>query len=326
MKKLSKIKLQDAVMLENREMKMKSCNCKRMPIIYLLFFAILGLSFTNAQHTNNIYLNNTLDKTQFKMIYLFAQKAYYQNDITIFTDTMVLIIGQNHSIYFDWNKKRNDSIDKARADIPIEKIQTMNVFKDESMLQSRLERNQEPSFIRDESKGESARIYKNRTKNEITTIDNGPSEGGNPPIQTYLQVIETIPPQEWTIFEDTMTVLGYVCQKAKTTFRGRDYTAWFTMDIPVNEGPWKLYGLPGMILDVKDTDEIFHFQAIGISKVSNEHIEIPTDRKIVPSTLSQLRDYRKNRFKKLMYGFFEDGTLNIYQGKNPIQFNELEVE
>jgi len=44
--------------------------------------------------------------------------------------------------------------------------------------------------------------------------------------------------------DDTLTVAGYVCQKATCLFRGRDYTAWFSNDIPISNGPWKFGGFP----------------------------------------------------------------------------------
>lgn len=270
--------------------------------------------------------SQVLEPAILRVIYSFSQQATKERELIVITDTMALTVGQNYSVYYDWNKQRNDSIYKIKSDIPIEKIKSVNVMKDESALQTQLEARQEPTFITDESKGESARIFKNRDRNEIITIDKGPSESGATVVQTYLQVTEIIPPQDWTITEDTLTVLGYMCQKATTTFRGRNYSAWFTLDIPVNEGPWKLHGLPGMILKAEDGDGIFLFEAIGITQLNNENIEMPADRKITQSTLKQLRDYRKNRFKELMYGFFDGSTFNMFSGRNPIQFNELEVE
>lgn len=305
-------------------------------LIILVFFMALVAINSNVVHAQKIVsvpsssksenLPKELDKSLFRVLYGFSQKAEKERAPIVLTDTMALIVGQNYSVYYDWNKKRNDSIHSIKSNIPMEKIKSVNVLKDESALQSRLEANQEPTFITDASKGESARIYKDRQKNEITSIDLGPSEGMSPPVRTYLQVSEIIPSQDWTITEDTLNVLGYLCQKATTSFRGRDYVAWFTLDIPVGEGPWKLYGLPGMILKAEDADGIFHFQAIGITQSTDESIEMPTDRKLVAATLKQLYDYRKNRFKNIAYSFFEAGTLNMYQGKNPVTFNDLEIE
>ena len=81
---------------------------------------------------------------------------------------------------------------------------------------------------------------------------------------------EEYPLQQWEISSDTLSVCGYLCQRALCRFRGRDFVAWFTPDIPVNNGPWKFGGLPGLILKISDKDKIYVFECIGI-----EHFKIP---------------------------------------------------
>lgn len=75
---------------------------------------------------------------------------------------------------------------------------------------------------------------------------------------------ETLPVQNWVVADETQTVAGYLCQKATCQFRGREYTAWFSMDIPINNGPWKLGGLPGLILKAYDKDKLYSFECVGI--------------------------------------------------------------
>lgn len=75
---------------------------------------------------------------------------------------------------------------------------------------------------------------------------------------------ENIPVQNWELQEDTLTITGYLCQKATCRFRGRDYTAWFAPDIPINNGPWKFGGLPGLILKVYDNDKLWIFECTAI--------------------------------------------------------------
>jgi GLPGLI family protein len=77
---------------------------------------------------------------------------------------------------------------------------------------------------------------------------------------------------EWKIKPDTLTVLGYECIKATTTFRGRTYEAWFTPFIPIYQGPWKFNGLPGLILKVADTKRYFEWTAIGIEKPQDKDL------------------------------------------------------
>lgn len=70
----------------------------------------------------------------------------------------------------------------------------------------------------------------------------------------------------WDIQEDsTANILGYECVKAVSQYHGRTWTAWFTPEVPLAYGPWKLRGLPGLILKA-DGDGLFTFTATGIEK------------------------------------------------------------
>ena len=54
--------------------------------------------------------------------------------------------------------------------------------------------------------------------------------------------------------------------------RGRNYHAWFAPEIPLNEGPWKFNGLPGLILEVYDTQDHYHFTLIGMQQEGTEPV------------------------------------------------------
>ena len=103
-------------------------------------------------------------------------------------------------------------------------------------------------------------LYKDYKEEKITVRDN---------ISTYAFYYEDeLKPQDWTILEDTMTILDYPCQKAICSWRGRDWVAWFAPDIPINEGPFKFYGLPGLIMKLEDTESHYSFTMIGLQQVN----------------------------------------------------------
>ncbi|MCY3998429.1 MAG: GLPGLI family protein [Flavobacteriaceae bacterium] len=61
---------------------------------------------------------------------------------------------------------------------------------------------------------------------------------------------------EWNLQSESKQINGFNCQKANGKFGGRDYTVWYTNEIPINIGPWKLDGLPGAIVEGSDSKEV----------------------------------------------------------------------
>ncbi|WP_421919153.1 GLPGLI family protein [Marinifilum sp.] len=81
---------------------------------------------------------------------------------------------------------------------------------------------------------------------------------------------------EWKPGMDTKKILGYTCLKATCNFRGRDYVAWFTRDIPFKATPWKFHGLPGAILEVYSTDGYCSWVAESLEiRPFKKEIELP---------------------------------------------------
>ena len=105
-------------------------------------------------------------------------------------------------------------------------------------------------------------IYKDFKNNKLTVTDL------NTDIGVSFLYKEDLPQIQWTILNESQTILSYPCQKAITTFRGRKFEAWFTTDIPINNGPWKFGGLPGLVLKLSDTQNHYIFECIGIESLS----------------------------------------------------------
>ena len=75
-----------------------------------------------------------------------------------------------------------------------------------------------------------------------------------------------IPAIEWKLTNDKKVISGYDCQKAVGNFGGRTFEAWFVPDLPYAFGPWKLNGLPGLILSAKDSKNEISFTCKEITK------------------------------------------------------------
>lgn len=74
-------------------------------------------------------------------------------------------------------------------------------------------------------------------------------------------------PLDWNITSESKDYSGYQVQKATTSFAGRDYEAWFTMEIPLPDGPYVFSGLPGLIVELYDTQNHYHFTLLSVQKM-----------------------------------------------------------
>jgi GLPGLI family protein len=121
---------------------------------------------------------------------------------------------------------------------------------------------------------------------------------------------EEMPVMEWRIIQDdTTTILGYPCNKACVRFRGRDYIAWFTSDIPISYGPWKFNGLPGTILLIAESSGHFEWRVTRMYRAK--------ERKILINDMEKTNSYQLSRkdFLKIERKFWED-PVSLYLTAN----------
>ncbi|NGP87201.1 GLPGLI family protein [Fodinibius halophilus] len=88
----------------------------------------------------------------------------------------------------------------------------------------------------------------------------------NRTLSKYYYIKEKIPSIPWDLKQDEKVIGGYEAHKAVGAFRGRSYTVWYTPEIPISNGPWKLGGVPGLILEAKDNVGEVSFQLKKIKK------------------------------------------------------------
>lgn len=106
---------------------------------------------------------------------------------------------------------------------------------------------------------------------------------------------------DWKIISDTKTKENWKLQKATANFGGRIWEAWFTTDIPFSEGPYKFNGLPGLIVELKDSKNNFNFELTKIEKPQNANSNIV-------ETLFKKKPINKifNKYKELLIAHYND--------------------
>lgn len=99
----------------------------------------------------------------------------------------------------------------------------------------------------------------------------------------HLSIPDSYPQQDWEILEETKDIGGYSCQKAVCNFKGRKYTAWFTTELPFSAGPWKLTGLPGLILSAADETGSVSFEYAGFDTLADQEVWVQAPANTVKS-------------------------------------------
>ncbi|MES2004991.1 MAG: GLPGLI family protein [Bacteroidota bacterium] len=104
---------------------------------------------------------------------------------------------------------------------------------------------------------------------------------------------EAIPTINWTITQDTKDIGGMSCQKATAMFRGRDYEAWFCSQLPYSNGPWKLGGLPGLIMEAYDTKKEVMFTFTAFEGTMEKHVAIDLPKEVLKTTPKEFKQYQE---------------------------------
>lgn len=118
----------------------------------------------------------------------------------------------------------------------------------------------------------------------------------------FFNIKDSINIIKWSIKSKQKDILGYACTLAEASFRGRVYEAWFTTEL-ISGGPWKLDGLPGMILKADTKDGYLSYEASKIVITNKEKTAIDNSN---PYALEK-KFYSWDEFKKL----YKDKALGM---------------
>lgn len=145
------------------------------------------------------------------------------------------------------------------------------------------------------------------------------------------QYEEDLPKLEWEILKGDTTIAGFHCNKAKTKLFGREYIAWYAADINMPYGPYKFYGLPGLVLSVTDTKGHFEFTLNGLQKADKQTpIYLWANKDIVKTSRKTVRNIYKNFCADPASALTSEGNIEIPDDvKATVQakpYNPMELE
>jgi len=229
---------------------------------------IAAFAITNAQETANRFFYELTFKPK-------KDSAKIEKTMT------VLDITKQKSIYRDYTTISQDSIIKVQ----IEAMQKSGVYKDMSKSIKM------PKFSEkiDKFYPNMKVLYIERVANGFTPMNIGYTEN--------LQF-------DWKILNEKEKIGTYDTQKATADFGGRKWIAWFTSDLPFQDGPYKFHGLPGLIVKIEDSERNYSWVLQGNKKVDNWE-EISYAEKISGMS-SKVSEVSKEKFQKTFNDFKKD--------------------
>lgn len=123
---------------------------------------------------------------------------------------------------------------------------------------------------------------------------------------------------DWKLEDKTKKVQEYILQKATANFGGRKWTAWFSPEIPFQEGPYKFRGLSGLIFEIYDSENIFHYTLVKSINIpgtfdTTDFLETHYGKKPIAVSLKQYQkiklDYYHNIIEELNSFAKKGGTI-----------------
>lgn len=213
-------------------------------------------------------------------------KGYRCIEMPPYEDVQILTISNGKSAYYSYKEtvfnRFCDSLRTLNPNIDLASLQAENKLPDS---------------------GQRYAIYKNFPEEGMLTYTDKIGIG-------FYLYEEKLPDLEWQLEQEDTTVIGYSCQKASVVFCGRTWTAWYATSLPFDDGPWKLRGLPGLILKAEDTEGLFCFEACAI-ETSN------TDTSI---------KFPSQNYEKCTRAGFQTALVDYWQDQTAFLFKQLGME
>jgi len=136
--------------------------------------------------------------------------------------------------------------------------------------------------------------------------------------------------KNWKLSNETKIINTINCKKAEIAFKGRNWIAWYSPEIPLPYGPYKFSGLPGLIVKITDDKEEYDFELVKSASNSalkgrliniNENRYSEAFETTRPKFEKALKDANSN-----LIGMLQSSETTIIQGQEIIRQRQKERE
>lgn len=232
----------------------------------IIFTILILISYLfKAQET-------TIDTLKYRAEYILSYQIDSTNIYSKDQENFKLLIGYKKSLFVSENGFKRDSLKN-------ELLKTKNI--------SNLNLTNTPKTAF------SFRIVKKVQENNITFYDLF--------FRTAINYNEKVN-LKWELTSSKESIGNLMCGIAYVDYGGRRYKTWYSLDISIPEGPYKFFGLPGLIVKIEDTKGYYKFELANFKDVSSEKIPIQLDYKLLNGVSVTKQEYlsaRKNYFNNI---------------------------
>lgn len=285
-------------------------NFKQLLLLFV-FLLISSISVLAQSNNDNIIVKfkpvSVIDSSRIECIYDYWSKDTILNRWDY--AEMLLQLGKKYTKYMAYQTFRYDSVYANKDKTKITWGESKKIRKENGL--------ENTSFS-------DLRVLKEYNSDKMTYTD-------RVMIDKYVYP-DSIPDLKWELVDTTRVFCGYVCHKATTHFRGRDWIAWYS-DIPINAGPWKFSGLPGLILAVYDKTTVQRFIVNTIRNLQSPilHKEINYFKTTRERFNKALKNYKEGPLEMLqntplMPTVVENGGGDYGTPNKRLIFNSIELE
>lgn len=220
-------------------------------------------------------------------------------------DLMILAIGKEQSVFYSYYTFQHDSLEKEPDYRQKWRAAFLAAYQKDGVNATNFYYRRTTDWV-----------YKDLVRNKIQVYDDIDSEK-----YTYADNLDG---QSWTLIDSTKTIIDYVCNLAEADYHGRHWTAWYAIDIPTDNGPWKLGGLPGLILEAQDDRGEHRFVIKGLQKVDEPIEEKSKEGKYQKTERKTFLKAKRRQQENVSSSLSELTGENI--SKSPLNWDYLETD
>ncbi|MGP1548071.1 MAG: GLPGLI family protein [Prevotella sp.] len=260
--------------------------------LFVLLILMLHVMIACAQH-DKAHTRNSLSVT-YRYLYQYCEENKNKSEAYCILD-----ISDNTSHFYNKNFERGQDITDSMLQKGCSPYEIRSVKKQEGLT----------------GLSDNTNVFKNYpSKGKITVSEK---------VMEMFVYEEEMPKFNWELGKRDTVILGHRCYEAFTRYRGRTWKVFYAIDIPIDDGPWKLCGLPGLILSAQDSQGCFSYECVGLESSIQRPLAVRSQKyqKCNAKELSEMISLQGKNFDEMFFRVSGAKIEHFDSNGKPIKLN-----